>query len=170
MFHTVETVKYAGSLPAQNGMDLVGPAMPMPDGTADGVANVTVITFTVEATAFLMTRGFLGTGAVAGHGILGSEGVGVQNGGAGVGAAFYPLVVSMDSFGFPTSFTWFFINTGALAGPITYQNNTYFPTLMDGFDYPINNGEQLQENLSGPQDLLPAGTTHAQEVHVKTLP
>ena len=107
-----------------------------------------------------MTRGNL-----QGHAWLGNEGqqLFINN----VSTPFLFMAQAVDSFGFPSRISALIPGAPVGAVPLRYEDNYYHPTLMDGFDYPINNGEQLQENLGGPQFVVP-GTTHAQEVRIRS--
>lgn len=50
---------------------------------------------------------------------------------------------------------------------LEYKGGVFYPDLIDVFDYPIVDGELLQENLNGPQDNVD-GQLHKNEIRIKT--
>lgn len=67
----------------------------------------------------------------------------------------------------PTSRRQFLSRTVYAGAALRFEQNIYHPTLMDGYDYPIIDGEIRQENLDGPQFVV-RPQIHRAEVRIRT--
>jgi len=170
--HTMAENVYVVAVAPTNNSDVDG------DGNPDGAIRVTVNTFVVEGTAPAkeMTRGWL-----LEHRILRSEtgDFGLVVNDVSVPAATLLggacTVHARDDYGFIQDITLVLDAMPIGAGDVVrYRSGAYFPTLMDVFLYPIVNGENLAENLAGPQWVVPPATTpkqtHGSESRIRTQP
>ena len=150
---------YAGAAHAANGTDVTG------NGANDSVGAVSSVTFLIEGTAHTMARGSLS----GGHTVLNDEGPGWFVNGA-VTANTHAAVLGMDSFGGTSNAAIILEGGGGFpAGTgFNWSSNIFFPTLMDGTDYPIVNGENLQNNLTGPQFTV-NGNVQNTEIRIRSV-